>query len=121
VISNHQDLHQHLEIIFGLVVARGVHLETSTCSKRGIAAWHGVYAAAGTAVSQACLRGHNPNQALLMAQMNHNLNQGMVQMCAFMPTESKRQQTCIQSAIMSAHARLATSKAQGRNTAMIEQ
>ncbi len=43
VISNNQDLHQHLEVIFGLVFAHGAHLETSTCSKRGIAAWRGVY------------------------------------------------------------------------------
>ncbi len=42
-VSNNQDLHQHLEVIFGLVVNRGAHLETSTCSKRGVAAWHGVY------------------------------------------------------------------------------
>jgi hypothetical protein len=78
-------------------------------------------AAAGAVVSQAGLRSRNPCQALLMAQMNHDLNQRMVQMRAFMPTESERQQTCIKSAITSVYARLAVSKAQGRSTAMIEQ
>jgi hypothetical protein len=78
-------------------------------------------AVAGAVLTKAGLHGHNPNQALLMAQMNHNFNQGMVQMRAFMPTESEHQQTCIKSAITSAYAHLATSKAQGRNTAMFEQ
>jgi hypothetical protein len=78
-------------------------------------------AAAGAVVIKAGLRGCNPNQALHMALMNHDLNQGMVQMRAFMPTESECQQTCIESAITSAYACLATSKAQGRNTAMVKQ
>jgi hypothetical protein len=43
VISNNQDLHQHIELIFGLVVACGAHLETSICSKRGIATLCRVY------------------------------------------------------------------------------
>jgi hypothetical protein len=45
VISNNQDLNQHLVVIFGLVFACGAHLETSTHSKRGVATWHGVHAA----------------------------------------------------------------------------
>jgi hypothetical protein len=43
VISNNQDLHLHLDVIFGIVVACGAHFETSTHSKRGGATWHGVY------------------------------------------------------------------------------
>ncbi len=78
-------------------------------------------AAIGGVVSQAGLCGCNPNQTLLMAQMNHDLNQGMVQMHAFIPIETKRKQTFIKSAIMSVYASLAASRAQGRNTAMFVQ
>jgi hypothetical protein len=78
-------------------------------------------AAAGAVVTKASLHGCNPNKALLMAQMNHDLNHGTIQMRAVIPTESKCQQTCIESAITSAYACLVAYKAQGRNTAMIEQ
>ena len=77
------------------------------------------YAAWNATITPNGVRGKNPDQMIILAQMNQEVAQGIWSLQSFMPTEAKRHQNRIKSALVSANKRLTAAQAHGRDTTAI--
>ena len=77
------------------------------------------YAAGNAIVTPNGVRGKNPDQTSILAQMNQEVALGIRHLQSFMPTEAERRQNRIESALASANSRLTAAQAHGRDTTAI--
>ncbi len=77
------------------------------------------YAAGNAIVTSNGVRGKNPDQTSILAQMNQEVALGIQHLQSFMPTEAERRQNRIKSALASANSRLTAAQAHERDTTAI--
>jgi hypothetical protein len=65
------------------------------------------------------VRGKNPDQTSILAQMNQEVALGIRHMQSFMPTEAERRQNRIKSTLASANSCLTAAQVHGRDTTAI--
>ena len=84
------------------------------------------FTAAGTigdpqAVLPTGIRGRNPDQVGLLAQMNQEVARGIANLSSFLPSADERRQARLEAALTSANQRHSAALANGRSTVAIEQ
>jgi len=84
------------------------------------------FVAAGTigdpqAVLPTGIRGRNPDQVGLLAQMNQEVTRGIANLSSFLPSADERCQARLEAALTSANQRHSAALANGRSTVAIEQ
>ena len=84
------------------------------------------FVAAGTigdpqAVLPTGIRGRNPDQVGLLAQMNQEVARGIANLSSFLPSADERRQARLEAALTSANQRYSAALANGRSTVAIEQ
>jgi hypothetical protein len=67
------------------------------------------------------IRGRNPNQVALLAQMNQEVARGIANLNSFLPSADERCQAHLEAALTSANQRHSTALANERSTVAIEQ
>jgi hypothetical protein len=67
------------------------------------------------------IRGRNPDQVALLAQMNQEVARGIANLNSFLPSADERRQARLEAALASANQRHSAAIANGRSTVAIEQ